>query len=75
MPFQGDSAPQGAFEIEREGWDHDHCDRCETPVYAGQDCWVTREDDFALICSACYERLGDGVIDIAKRWFGMLFRK
>lgn len=67
MPFQGSVPPSPSFTIEPGGWNHDHCDVCETTIDAGQLCWMTQEEQPALICDACYERLGPGGILAALR--------
>jgi hypothetical protein len=74
MPFQGDEPPSGSFEIERGGWDHDHCDQCNASVRAGEYCWVTRDAQFSLLCDACYEELGPGgLLAAAQRLWKRLF--
>jgi hypothetical protein len=57
VPFQGAEPPDGPFRIESKGWDHDHCDACESDVHAGDIVWCTTDANFGMICNACYDRL------------------
>ena len=57
MPYQGDPVPMEHFRVEPGGWDHEHCDGCGGRVNPGEECWVTGEADFELICDTCYRKL------------------
>jgi hypothetical protein len=57
MPFQGADPPPGPFEIERGGWDHDHCDNCNANIHVGEEFWKTMDEDFAVFCTSCYGKL------------------
>jgi hypothetical protein len=46
------------FDVERNGWDHEHCDFCNASINVGQQCWTTRDEYFKVACEICYENLG-----------------
>ncbi|HEV2296791.1 MAG TPA: hypothetical protein VGR35_23315 [Tepidisphaeraceae bacterium] len=57
MPYQGDPVPMEHFRVEPGGWDHEHCDQCGERIEVQQECWITSDADFALICDSCYRKL------------------
>jgi hypothetical protein len=57
MPYQGDPVPMEHFRVEAGGWDHEHCDQCGEHIRAREQCWVTSDADFAVICDSCYRKM------------------
>jgi hypothetical protein len=57
MPHQGGTVPANVFEIERGGWDHEHCNGCHKHIMTGQECWVTTGAQLFVLCDSCYQSL------------------
>lgn len=57
MPYQGDPVPMEHFRVEPGGWDHEHCDGCGNRIEQGEQCWITDDADFEMLCNVCYKKL------------------
>jgi hypothetical protein len=56
-PYIGESFDKTLFTIEKDGWDHEHCDNCGTTIDVGESYWVSETDEIILICDSCYQKL------------------
>jgi len=50
---------ENLFQLEKNAWDHEHCDKCGKTINANNKCWVATIDDeyFYLFCDSCYLKL------------------
>jgi hypothetical protein len=48
------------FTVEKEGWNHAHCDICSGTINADDVCWVTDREDCEIICGSCFAKLKTG---------------
>jgi hypothetical protein len=51
-----DSFDKTLFEVEKGGWEHEHCDTCGRTIDVGDPYWIS-EDEVYLICDSCYQKL------------------
>lgn len=59
VPWFHDEEFADLFELEKNGWDHEHCEFCNASISVGQRCWTTRDEQFEVACSVCYQKLQD----------------
>jgi hypothetical protein len=45
------------WTVEKDAWDHEHCEHCGDHIPAMTLCWVTKSDPYVLICDACHATL------------------
>lgn len=58
IPNIFDSYDNKIFKLEKDAWDHEHCDKCGAAIYSGDLCWVTEPDNNQyLFCDSCYQNL------------------
>jgi hypothetical protein len=57
MPHQRGGVPIENFQVEPGGWDHVHCDGCRGHIKTGEQCWVTSDTIFSVICDSCYIKM------------------
>ena len=58
IPNVFESYDENLFKLEKDAWDHDHCDKCGAVIDSGDLCWVAdQEDGFYLFCDICYQKL------------------
>lgn len=51
-----ESYDEKLFKLEKDAWDHEHCDKCGNTIDAGDKCWVDNDNKF-LFCNDCYNKL------------------
>jgi len=56
VPFEGGAYDSGRFSIEPEGWDHETCKICRTPIPSMTLCWVSEGERYVILCEQCHER-------------------
>ena len=57
-PYTGQDFDPDLFHIEKDAWDHVHCDGCHASIDTGVSCWVAEmEDGHFVVCDTCYDRL------------------
>ena len=56
VPYDGGAFDQSLFHIEPRAWDHTTCDKCNSRIPAMTICFVTEQDPYVALCSACYEK-------------------
>ncbi len=56
-PYFNQNYDRDLFTIEKDGWDHGHCDACNATIDAGGSCWVNHPDNDFIICGDCYQKL------------------
>jgi hypothetical protein len=57
-PYVGQDFDPDLFHIEKDAWDHVHCDGCHGSIDTGASCWVAKtEDDYFILCDNCHEGL------------------
>jgi hypothetical protein len=49
--------PPEGFEVEADGWDHEHCDACNRTIAVGGTAWLTERGSFFQLCPYCYRRV------------------
>jgi hypothetical protein len=49
------------FKLEKNGWDHEHCDNCGNTISIDDECWEAESDEnsYCLFCSKCYNGLSE----------------
>lgn len=54
----GNRLPDDAFptNLEAEGWDHEHCELCESRIGLGGEAYGFVDDHDRWLCESCYER-------------------
>jgi hypothetical protein len=58
FPYQGgEEFDPDLFKIERDAWDHEHCDVCQERISAGDRFWASSEEPYALLCTRCSTEL------------------
>jgi hypothetical protein len=58
IPNIFDSYDEKLFKIEKDAWDHEHCDKCGGTIEYDEICWVTElENNRYLFCNSCYRKL------------------
>jgi hypothetical protein len=58
IPNVFDSYDDSIFKIEKNAWNHEHCDKCETTINSGDMCWAAESDNSTyLFCDDCYQNL------------------
>ncbi len=59
VPWHCSEGRESLFEREVKGWDHEHCDFCNSHVNIGELCWTTDSGDggFWVFCRGCYENV------------------
>jgi hypothetical protein len=58
VPFHLAKGCEHLFERETKGWDHEHCDFCNTSVRIGELCWTAPSGSGILIfCKECYSNV------------------
>ncbi len=58
IPNIFDSYDASLFKIEKDGWNHEHCDKCGTTINSGDLCWAAESDDNTyLFCDNCCRNL------------------
>ncbi len=45
------------WHIEKDAWDHEHCELCRQHVPSMTLCWVTKSDPYVLLCGACHSKV------------------
>lgn len=58
-PYTGGSFDPEKWELEEDGWDHEHCDVCWGRITAGMAYWPNVDPDAGHVdlCEACYARV------------------
>jgi hypothetical protein len=56
-PYQGEDYDPRHFQIERGGWDHEHCEACNAVIRIDDECWYTEGDSTSILCGTCYDRM------------------
>ena len=56
-PFVVESFDNTLFEIEKGGWEHEHCDICNSTISVGDSYWISEENEVYLICNNCYREI------------------
>lgn len=56
-PYVVESFDNKLFKIEKGGWEHEHCDTCNSIISAGDSYWISDENEFYLICNNCYQEI------------------
>ena len=56
-PYVVENFEKNIFMIEKDGWNHEHCDNCGTTIDAGETYWISETDEIILICNGCYKQL------------------
>ena len=51
------SFDENLFTIEKDGWNHEHCDSCGTTIDVGESYWISETDEIILVCNGCYQQL------------------
>jgi hypothetical protein len=54
--YEGGPYDEAVFRLEAEGWDHEDCNACASPVPAMALCYVTDADRYIVLCPACYDK-------------------
>jgi len=57
IEFHAAAGSEHLFQLEKGGWDHEHCDFCNASIPIGQTCWTTADRDFVVFCEECYSKL------------------
>ena len=58
VPWHFSKGHESLFEREKKGWDHEHCDFCNSHVNIGELCWTAKSGRGVwLFCKQCYEKL------------------
>jgi len=58
IPNIFDSYDDNLFKIEKDAWDHEHCDKCGATINSGELCWIAGPDNNTyLFCESCYQNL------------------
>ena len=53
-----DKFDENLFKLEKDAWDHEHCDKCGNTINSGEKCWASEENNtFYIFCDACYKKL------------------
>jgi hypothetical protein len=52
--YEGGDYDPNRFSLVKEGWDHEHCRRCQVTIEPMTPCWVTEEGPFIPLCDACH---------------------
>jgi hypothetical protein len=46
------------FNLEKNAWDHEHCDKCGKTISADTDCWISHNTkNYYMFCDDCYKSL------------------
>ena len=54
-----DTYDDNLFKLEKNGWNHEHCDKCGGTIDPEDECWYAEVDDrFFLFCDTCYQKFG-----------------
>ena len=55
-PYRGEPFDPGEYELQDDGWDHEHCDVCWARVEDGMAYWPNVDPDAGHVdlCEACY---------------------
>lgn len=56
IPYDGGPFDPKVFHIEQGAWDHVNCDACSARIKAMTPCYATKEGEFLVLCTECYER-------------------
>jgi hypothetical protein len=58
IPNVFDSYDDSIFKIEKDAWDHEHCDKCGATINYSDLCWAAdMENSTYLFCESCYQNL------------------
>jgi hypothetical protein len=58
IPNAFDSYDNTVFKLEKNSWDHEHCDKCGTMINSGELCWAAEANNNTyLFCDNCYQNL------------------
>jgi hypothetical protein len=58
IPNVFDSYDNTVFKLEKDSWDHEHCDKCGASINFGETCWTAETDNNTyLFCDNCYHNL------------------
>jgi len=53
-PFRGQPYDPNACELIEEGWDHEHCDVCNTRIEDSDSYWTNDGPEHVDLCINCY---------------------
>jgi hypothetical protein len=54
--YEGGDYDASAFSVEREAWDHEHCNACGNHIPSMTLCHVTKRGRYIILCESCYLR-------------------
>jgi hypothetical protein len=59
VPWHYSKGYESLFRREEKGWDHEHCDFCESHVNIGETCWTANSGNggFWIFCRKCYDKV------------------
>lgn len=49
------------WTLEKEAWDHEHCEYCGVSMAPKTPCWVTEHDIPIILCAACHARVAEAL--------------
>ena len=52
-PFRGQPFDPAVYELVPDGWDHEHCDVCNTRINDGDEYWANTGPEHVDLCIAC----------------------
>jgi len=53
-----ESYDEKLFTLEKDGWDHEHCDKCGGTIEPEELCWkADKGNSVFLFCNRCYQKL------------------
>jgi hypothetical protein len=52
--YEGGAYDASTFNVEREAWDHEHCNLCGDRIPAMTLCHVTKHGRYLVLCESCY---------------------
>jgi hypothetical protein len=56
-PHTSGAVTADGLRFDPGGWDHEHCDGCNRPIWVGQTFWQTARGSCFWLCPYCYRRL------------------
>lgn len=58
IPNVFDSYDDSLFKLEKDAWEHEHCDKCGATIDPDDLCWAAETNNtLYLFCESCYQNL------------------
>ena len=58
IPFHYVIGHEELFRREQKGWNHEHCDFCDSTIAMGELCWTApSKNGVYVFCKSCYDRV------------------